>query len=81
MGLNEMRREAENAPPVWLAPDGSAVACVEKIKVLNENLTEFRQLAQDLLDDAVLMGCCEKQITDTLQRTLEALSSNYASLR
>jgi hypothetical protein len=76
-----MRREAENTPPVWLAPDGAAVACVEKIKVLNENLTEFRQLAQDLLDDAVLMGCCEKQIIDTLQRTLEALSSNYASLR
>lgn len=81
MELSERRREGETTPPVWLAPDGSAVACVEKIKVLNENLIEFRQLAQDLIDDAVLMGCCEKQINDTLQRTLEELSSNYAAMR
>lgn len=81
MGAGEMSQEAENIPPVWRTPDGSTVACVEKIKVLNENLLEFRQLAQDLLDDAVLMGCCEKQIADTLLRTLAGLSSNYPPQR
>ena len=26
--------------PVWLTPEGEKVSCVEKIKVLNENLAE-----------------------------------------
>jgi len=30
--------------PVWHQPDGNPVSCVEKIKVLNENLTELRQI-------------------------------------
>ena len=46
-------------PPIWHKPDGSPLACVEKIKVLNENLDELRELAQDALDDAVLMGGTE----------------------
>ena len=27
--------------PVWLTPEGEPVSCVEKIKVLNENLAEI----------------------------------------
>lgn len=76
-----MNGEINVAPIIWRAPDGSTVACTEKIKVLNENLAEFRQIAQDLLDDAVLMGCCEKQIQELLGHTLEAISSNYLPIR
>ena len=46
-------------PPTWRAPDGTPVACLEKIKVLNENILEIRQMCQDALEDAVLMGCDE----------------------
>ena len=42
--------------PVWLTPDGKPVSCLEKIKVLNENLEEIRSLAQDALEDAVIFG-------------------------
>src|SRR5438309_1711052 len=45
--------------PVWRQPDGSPVSCLEKIKVLNENLAEIEQMAQDALEDAILMGCDE----------------------
>ena len=38
--------------PVWRTPEGEPVSCVEKIKVLNENLAELRGLAQDALEDA-----------------------------
>ena len=34
-------------PPVWLQPDGAPLSCREKIKVLNENLEEIRELAQE----------------------------------
>ena len=64
-------------PPVWLKPDGSVLACVEKIKVLNENLAELRDLAQDALDDAVLMGGTQAQIKQTLLEIIEGLDSQY----
>ena len=64
-------------PPVWLKPDGSVLACVEKIKVLNDNLAELRDLAQDALDDAVLMGGTQAQIKQTLLEIIEGLDSQY----
>ena len=64
-------------PPVWLKPDGSVLACVEKIKGLNENLAELRELAQDALDDAVLMGGTQAQIKQTLLEIIEGLDSQY----
>ena len=36
--------------PVWRTPEGEPVSCVEKIKVLNENLAELRELAQEALE-------------------------------
>ena len=64
-------------PPVWLKPDGSVLACVEKIKVLNDNLAELRDLAQDALDDSVLMGGTQAQIKQTLLEIIEGLDSQY----
>lgn len=52
--------------PVWKADDGSNISCTEKVKVLNENCHEFRQIVLDLLEDGVLMGCSENQLKETL---------------
>ena len=64
--------------PVWQQPDGEPVSCVEKIKVLNENLEEIGELAQDALEDAILMGCDEVQVREVLHRLVEDLSNPYA---
>ena len=64
-------------PPIWHKLDGTPLACVEKIKVLNENLDELRQLAQDALDDAILMGGTETQIRSALIDLVNNLVSNY----
>ena len=63
--------------PVWLTPEGKPVSCLEKIKVLNENLEEIRSLAQDALEDAVLMGCDETQFRDVLGNLVDALNNPY----
>ena len=68
-------------PPIWHKPDGSPLACVEKIKVLNENLDELRELAQDAIDDAVLMGGTEAQVRSTLHALMDSLVSNYPEQR
>jgi len=47
---------------LWRSPSGEVVACVEKLRVLKENLEEIQQLCYDALEDAVLMGCDEQQV-------------------
>jgi uncharacterized protein (UPF0335 family) len=61
---------AGNPPRVWRTPEGEPVSCLEKIKVLEENLEELRQMAQDALEDAVLMGCDERQVRDVLREVV-----------
>ena len=63
--------------PVWRTPEGEPVSCVEKIKVLNENLTELRAMAQDALEDAVLIGVDEKQVREVLAGIVAGLVNPY----
>jgi hypothetical protein len=63
--------------PVWHTPEGEPVSCVEKIKVLNENLAELRGLAQDALEDGVLMGCDEAQLREVLAAIVAGLVNPY----
>ncbi|HEX2150990.1 MAG TPA: hypothetical protein VHG31_03195 [Stellaceae bacterium] len=51
---------------------------VEKIKVLNENLAELRALAQDALEDAVLIGVDERQVREVLAGILAGLVNPYS---
>ena len=63
--------------PLWRTPEGDPVSCVEKIKVLNENLAELRELAQEALEDAVLMGCDETQVRAVLAGIVAVLVNPY----
>lgn len=63
--------------PIWRTPEGEPVSCVEKIKVLNENLAELRGLAQDALEDGVLMGADEAQLREVLAGIVAGLVNPY----
>jgi len=67
--------------PVWRQPDGKPVSCVEKIKVLNENLAEIKQLAQDAFEDAILMGCDEQQVREVMRGLVDSLENPYRKAR
>jgi len=62
---------------VWRSPSGEVIACVEKNKVLQENLIEIRQVCQDALEDAVLMGCDEQQVRAVLTELITQLKNPY----
>ncbi len=64
-------------PPVWLTPEGDKVSCIEKLKVLNENLEEIRALAEEALADAVLMGCDEKQLRQVVSDIAQTIENPY----
>lgn len=63
--------------PVWRTPQGEPVSCIDKIKVLNENLEEIRALAQEAFEDAVLMGCDESQFKEVLRKLSEIIVNPY----
>jgi hypothetical protein len=60
-------------PPVWRREDGTPISCVEKIKVLNENIEELRQVAQDAFEDALLLECPEEIVRDEFHRLVDSL--------
>ena len=64
--------------PTWLDSDGFPVGCSEKIKVLNENLIEIREICEEALEDAVLMGCDEKQIREVLSDIISSLPKPFS---
>lgn len=63
--------------PVWLDDAARPVSCTEKVKVLNENYRELRQLAQDALEDGVLMGCSEAQLRALFRELIDTLETRY----
>ena len=64
--------------PLWRSPEGEIVSCVEKLKVLRENLEEIQQMCQDALEDAVLMGCDAQQFRAVLGELVARLDNPYA---
>ncbi len=63
--------------PIWVRDDNSIVACTEKIKVMKDNFDEIRQLAQDALEDGLLMEVSEAQMRETLTAIVQNLINPY----
>jgi hypothetical protein len=64
------------APPqVWPQPDGEAVSCREKLKMLAENHAELSQMLSDSFDDAVLMGVDPSAMRRILIEMVQSLQS------
>ncbi len=76
--MSDAKKPAKLELPTWRTPEGEPVSCVEKIKVLNENLEELRALAQEAFEDALLMGCDEAQFREVMNRLAAALVNPYA---
>ena len=68
-----MSASAPKPPPVWRQADGKPVSCLEKIKVLNQNVQEIETICADALEDGVLMGCDVDQIKEALHALIDGL--------
>jgi len=68
-----MNARVPKAPAVWRQSDGKPVSCLEKIKVLNQNIQEIESLCADALEDGVLMGCDGEQIKLALHELIDGL--------
>ena len=59
----------------WVKDDQSVVSCTEKIKVMNENFDELKQLAQDAFEDGILMEVSDQQMRDVLHQIVDDLKN------
>ncbi|HEV3019969.1 MAG TPA: hypothetical protein VGY49_13210 [Burkholderiaceae bacterium] len=75
--MDKVNKAKDIDAPLWRQSDGSPVSCLEKLKVLNENYAELQQIAQDALEDALIMGCSEQQVREALHRLVDDLSNPY----
>lgn len=72
-----MSKKPDNPLPIWVRDDTSIVACTEKIKVMKENFEEIRQIAQDALEDGLLMEVSEDQMREALHQLVDTLVNPY----
>ena len=62
---------------VWKSPSGQIIACTEKIKVMQQNIEEIQQMAQDAFEDAILMGIDPEQIKSYFATLMQNLHNPY----
>ena len=76
-----MNARGSKAAPVWRQSDGKPVSCLEKIKVLNQNIAEIETLCADALEDGVLMGCDANLIKSALHELIDGLAPPRAKAK
>ncbi len=75
---SRMARQKPRASEIrWRQPDGVPLSCVEKLAVLNDNLEEIRDYCQEAFEDALLMGCDEKQVREVFKSVVKAMKNPY----
>jgi len=57
----------------WFSKEKKVISCDETNKVLNENYEEIKTLIQNAFDDAILIGCDEKDFKEKIKTLLESL--------
>ncbi|MBF4988769.1 hypothetical protein [Methylophilus sp. 14] len=67
----------KNEWPKWVRDDGSVVSCTEKVKVMAENFDELKQIAQDAMEDGLLMEVSEEQMRAALHALVDTLVNPY----
>jgi hypothetical protein len=79
MSARSKATTASKATTVWRQPDGKPLSCLEKIKVLNQNIQEIETLCADALEDGVLMGCDADQIKAALHELIDGLKAPHTA--
>ena len=67
-------------PKIWYSKNKEKLSCKEKILLLNNNILEFYELANEIYDEAILMGVRKEQIKEVLADTVKNINSKLKSV-
>ena len=76
-----MKNNSFVLPKHWHSSDKGRISCKEKIKVLNENIQEFQTMANDILDEAILMGADKEQFLETMKQVVLSTNSSLKNAK
>lgn len=62
----------------WHDATGAPLTCHEKLKVLQESLSDLQTLAEDVLEEALILQVDEAQIRQVMTKLMEQLKNPYA---
>lgn len=62
---------------IWHDDKGNVVACAEKIKVMEEDIVELKQMLQDIFEDGILMDISELELRECLLQLVHNLINPY----
>ncbi len=65
----------------WMGKDKKKISCKEKIKVMDSNLEEFKDMLADMYDEAVLIGVDEDQFKKVLLNIIKNIKSNLKDVK
>ena len=68
-------------PFAWRTPEGDILACIEKLKLLEQNIEDSAAALQDVMDEAVVIGCDAEQMRFVLHCLVDDLRDIYAVSR
>ncbi|MDT7950696.1 MAG: hypothetical protein RQ966_04245 [Acetobacteraceae bacterium] len=60
---------------LWPGADGAPISCLEKLRTLEANEAEARQVLQDAFEDAILMGVDESAMRQIMAQLVDDLRS------
>lgn len=66
-------------PKIWYSKNNEKLSCKEKILLLNNNIIEFHELANEIYDEAILMGVQKEQIKEVLVTAVKNINSTLKS--
>lgn len=61
----------------WHHKNGNLLACDEKIKVMDENINELKQMLKDIYEDGILMEIDQNQLKQELIKLIQQLKNHY----
>ena len=62
---------------IWYSPNGEKIACTEKLKVMQQNINELIEYANDAFEDGVLMGIDPNQLRECFSNLMKNLKNPY----
>ena len=71
VGIKLTNKNDKILPKIWRGTNDENISCTEKIKILNENIIEISQIADDAIEDAILMGADPNQVIEAIIQSLK----------
>lgn len=65
-------------PDVWLDIKKEPIECADKVRILNDSLDKIRSMCEEMVEDAVIMGCNERHVKSVLVKTICSLEKPFS---